>query len=267
MIRPDHNPIGPFDFRGTYDEASDRRRTLAELMQQGYADAYRHFIEPIVAVGDGRRHMTESVVRPRAARTRLIAALIAVGVLWNGAGVELGAWGPEGHRVVAMAAADRLSPAARQAVAWLLNGQTLADIASWADDYAADHRETARWHYVDLPLNATSYIASRDCRPSRADGVGDCVVERTRNEIARLGNTTLSRTDRALALKFVVHFVADVHQPFHAIGVSAGGNGIRVTAFGSPTAAARVRCCGPARCTACGTRRCSCTNTEPIDRR
>jgi hypothetical protein len=52
VIRPHHNPIGPFDFRGTYDEASDRRRSLAELMQQGYADAYRHFIEPVVAVGD-----------------------------------------------------------------------------------------------------------------------------------------------------------------------------------------------------------------------
>jgi hypothetical protein len=45
VIRPDHNPIGPFDFSGVYDEASDRQRTLAELMEQGYADAYRHFIE------------------------------------------------------------------------------------------------------------------------------------------------------------------------------------------------------------------------------
>ena len=51
-IRPDHNPIGPFDFRGAYDEASDRERTLAELMQQGYDDAYRQFIEPVVAAGE-----------------------------------------------------------------------------------------------------------------------------------------------------------------------------------------------------------------------
>ncbi|MEO7193143.1 MAG: hypothetical protein ABI051_19025 [Vicinamibacterales bacterium] len=52
VVRPDHNPIGPFDFVGTYDEASDRQRTIAELMHQGYADAYRHFIEPVVAAGD-----------------------------------------------------------------------------------------------------------------------------------------------------------------------------------------------------------------------
>jgi hypothetical protein len=52
MIRPDHNPIGPFDFGGAYDEASDRQRTVAELLQQGYQDAYRQFIEPIVAAGE-----------------------------------------------------------------------------------------------------------------------------------------------------------------------------------------------------------------------
>lgn len=51
-IRPDHNPLGPFDFKGGYDESSDRTRTLAELMQQGYDDAYRQFIEPVVATGE-----------------------------------------------------------------------------------------------------------------------------------------------------------------------------------------------------------------------
>ena len=52
VIRPDHNPIGPFDFSGAYDEASDRRRSLQELLQQGYDDTYRQFIEPVVAAGD-----------------------------------------------------------------------------------------------------------------------------------------------------------------------------------------------------------------------
>ena len=51
-IRPSHNPIGPFDFGGVYDEASDRRVTLRELMKQGYDDAYRFFIEPVVATGE-----------------------------------------------------------------------------------------------------------------------------------------------------------------------------------------------------------------------
>jgi hypothetical protein len=52
VVRPDHNPIGPFDFAGVYDDASDRQRTVAELMQQGYADAYHHLIEPMVSASD-----------------------------------------------------------------------------------------------------------------------------------------------------------------------------------------------------------------------
>jgi hypothetical protein len=53
VICPAHNPIGPFDVAGAYDEASDRRQELVELMDRGYEDAYRQFIEPIVgASGD-----------------------------------------------------------------------------------------------------------------------------------------------------------------------------------------------------------------------
>ena len=48
VIRPTHNPVGPFDVRGAYDERSDRHHTLAELVDRGYEDAYRQFIEPIV---------------------------------------------------------------------------------------------------------------------------------------------------------------------------------------------------------------------------
>jgi hypothetical protein len=52
VIQPDHNPIGPFDFGGAHDEASDRKVTVKDLIEQGYGDAYRQFIEPVVASGD-----------------------------------------------------------------------------------------------------------------------------------------------------------------------------------------------------------------------
>jgi hypothetical protein len=48
VLSPAHNPLGPFDFSGVYDEASDRRQTLVELMDAGYSDAYRHFVGPVV---------------------------------------------------------------------------------------------------------------------------------------------------------------------------------------------------------------------------
>jgi hypothetical protein len=49
QIRPQHNPVGAFDLHGAYDEKSDRTHPLPELMERGYEDAYREFIEPIVA--------------------------------------------------------------------------------------------------------------------------------------------------------------------------------------------------------------------------
>jgi hypothetical protein len=48
LICPTHNSIGPFDFGGAYDDASDRRQELAELIDRAYEDAYRQFIEPVV---------------------------------------------------------------------------------------------------------------------------------------------------------------------------------------------------------------------------
>ena len=51
VIRPSHNPVGPFDFDGGYDGRSDRRLSLTELMNRGYEDAYHQFIEPVVGAG------------------------------------------------------------------------------------------------------------------------------------------------------------------------------------------------------------------------
>jgi len=60
VIRPVHNPIGPFDFDGVYDERSDRKSALAELVDRGYEDAYRQFIEPVVAAGGERLSAVQS---------------------------------------------------------------------------------------------------------------------------------------------------------------------------------------------------------------
>ncbi len=54
VIRPSHSAIGPFDFTGTYDERSDRQQPLRELLDQGYEDAYRQFIEPVVGASGER---------------------------------------------------------------------------------------------------------------------------------------------------------------------------------------------------------------------
>jgi hypothetical protein len=48
LICPAHNPFGAFDMGGAYDESSDRRQDVPELMERAYEDAYRQFIEPVV---------------------------------------------------------------------------------------------------------------------------------------------------------------------------------------------------------------------------
>ncbi len=59
VVRPSHNAIRPLDLTGAYDEKSDRVQTLDELMERGFEDAYRQFIEPVVgASGDRMTQVT-----------------------------------------------------------------------------------------------------------------------------------------------------------------------------------------------------------------
>jgi hypothetical protein len=171
--------------------------------------------------------------------TRLVVPAAVVATI---ATATLGAWGPQGHRLVALVAERHLTPAARQHVAWLLDGRSLADVSIWADEYLSGNYQTSFWHYVNIPPDAAAYDRDRDCprQPGIAAGTRndrwrDCIVDRIPYHQERLGNLTLDRADRAIALKFLVHFVGDLHQPLHAIGVERGGNGILVTVFGSPT--------------------------------
>jgi hypothetical protein len=136
------------------------------------------------------------------------------------------AWGNEGHQVVALVAQRHLSNATATKVAALIGAEQgqLANVATWADCIkthsacAADdgsfdnkiHPETKPWHFVDIPLPSAGYDPARDCA---SDG---CVVARIAAYRATLADPGSSPTDSLLALKFLVHFVGDVHQPLHA---------------------------------------------------
>jgi hypothetical protein len=157
------------------------------------------------------------------------------------AGAAPEAWGVQGHRLVALVATNLLTPAARRQVEQLLPDETLADVAVWADDMVADNGQTAPWHYVNIPADAASYDRDRDCprqpgarEGSRNDRWRDCVIDRILYFEERVGDAALDRADRATALKYLVHFIGDLHQPMHATGVARGGNGIPVVVFGSP---------------------------------
>lgn len=102
----------------------------------------------------------------------------------------------------------------------------LADAALWADDIRNTRRETAPWHYQDIPIHESGEEPSKFCP---AEG---CVTKAIRDHAAKLKATSELTETRAEALRYVVHFVGDMHQPLHtSTNFDAGGNCVPVGFF------------------------------------
>lgn len=142
-------------------------------------------------------------------------------------------WGASGHSIIAEIAQRRLHPQALAQIKSLLGGNvSLASIASWADDVVHERPDTVRWHFVNIPYWATNYNSNRDCAPATG---GDCVINAIARSRAVLTNCSAARERRLEALKYLVHFVGDVHQPLHTIDRDdEGGNKVAVTFFDTP---------------------------------
>jgi hypothetical protein len=136
-------------------------------------------------------------------------------------------WGANGHRIIARVATERLSRKALDEVASLLDGQTLAAVSTWADSIRSGRPETYNWHFVDIPVTDTTYDEARWCAK------GDCVIAAVDRYTAILADKSRPKADRAEALKFVVHFIEDMHQPLHAgERGDKGGNDVKLRFLG-----------------------------------
>jgi hypothetical protein len=153
--------------------------------------------------------------------------------------LQLSAWGPKGHQVVADIAYSRLTPQTKKNLKLLLGNETLAQISTWADEVRKEHDESYGWHFVDIPKDATGFDDGRDCfRPQDKHKDSDkdhrnCAVDRIQFFQKVLADGNAPREQRVEALKWLVHFVGDLHQPLHAIEEARGGNDIKLPAFGS----------------------------------
>lgn len=147
------------------------------------------------------------------------------------------AWGVEGHAVVAEVATMRLSDVAKAQVARLLSpGESLASVASWADEVRHRRPETAQWHFVDIPRAEPTYSATRDCPVTPTLPEGSCVVGAIKHFKQILADPTKPDAERTEALKWVVHFVGDLHQPLHCSdNHDRGGNQVTVRFFKAVT--------------------------------
>ena len=132
-------------------------------------------------------------------------------------------WGTQGHMVVAQVAENNLTPKARAAVKQLLKGQTLAEVSNWADFIKGDSEwtHTKPWHFVDIP-------DGEDYGSADHNHDGD-VVGAITEMVSTLKKTGADAVAKEEALKFIVHFVGDIHQPLH-VGrpEDRGGNDIRI---------------------------------------
>lgn len=141
------------------------------------------------------------------------------------------AWGQEGHRVVATIAQAYLTAQASAKVQEILGSDgSMAAVATWADEVRPSRPLTAPWHYIDIPLNTSDIDMARDCRN------GDCVTAAITRFLAVLSDDSSTSAARNEALKFIIHFVGDLHQPLHSgDNNDRGGNGLQVTFFGRNT--------------------------------
>lgn len=141
------------------------------------------------------------------------------------------AWGTEGHEVVAHLAAMNLTTKARAGVAALLGGEAeaaMAIAANWADEIRDARPETSDWHYVNLEIDGDlHYTPARDCIADK------CAVAQILRDEAVL-RSDAPAPQKTEALKFLIHFVGDIHQPLHSgENHDRGGNSVQVSYRGN----------------------------------
>jgi nuclease S1 len=163
------------------------------------------------------------------------------------------AWGDDGHKVVALIAEHYLTPAAKRQVDAMLAADTdnltahdIASAATWADRYRdsnnrRDHYDaTKRWHFVDLEITDPDMKAACYGRKPLPAGTlasnGDrmaCIVDKVNQFAAELEAPGTDAEERLYALKFLLHFLGDMHQPLHASDNNdAGGNSVKLMVDG-----------------------------------
>jgi len=171
-------------------------------------------------------------VAKRESVVRLLVALL--GTASAATPSTASAFGPLGHRIAGMLAQPALCAAARDEVAQLGDGESLAELGLWADKIRgiSGWAGSAPWHYMNVDerdsVRGDAVAALAAIRGFRSPPEGDVLsaISRFRSELADRAQTD---SQRAIALRFLVHFVVDVHQPLHVgRGADRGGNDVDV---------------------------------------
>ena len=141
--------------------------------------------------------------------------------------LQVHAWGPEAHRAAATITAERLCPSAAMELEPLLDGQTLPEASIWPDRIRGESRwaHTRDWHYVNIEDDEPFSVLA-DETPGRGR-----LLQAIRDNLARLADTEGNDESRRHALAFVLHLVADLHQPLHVGRAEDRGGNMRNVSF------------------------------------
>ena len=151
------------------------------------------------------------------------------------------AWGCKGHQTVALIAEKHLTPEAKQMVEKLLadnpidpklkrwcgnaTSDLMLDSSTWPDD-VRNERKNGPWHYIDIPRGKHRGSFEEYC------GTEGCVTRAIEEQRALLKDKSADPLKRAEAIRYLIHFVGDLHQPLHAINnADNGGNCVPVKYF------------------------------------
>ncbi|RKR00323.1 S1/P1 nuclease [Maricaulis maris] len=156
---------------------------------------------------------------------RTLAAASLLITLVPTASVE--AYGRDGHRIVCDLAYRYLSDETRAEVDRLVALDTqfdhFRDVCSWADEVrGSTHRHTAPWHYINQTRN-DPHVDPEDCAE------GGCITSAIDLHAGIFADRARADAERLEALKFLAHWMGDIHQPLHvSIEGDRGGNDINV---------------------------------------
>ena len=149
-----------------------------------------------------------------------------------GARAAAWAWGNQGHEIIAIIAADNLSPSARDQVSKILGTPSEASSLEKAmaaasvrpdTEFREEDRSTGPWHFIDICLQD-----QRTDLPARCPG-GACVTAKIDEYVNRLKAGNYDEWGAGGDLAFLIHLVGDIHQPLHTANDSdRGGNCIAV---------------------------------------
>jgi hypothetical protein len=130
-------------------------------------------------------------------------------------------WGDGGHEIIAAVAYEHLNDRARAQVKLLLakhvtpagrpgtsDQERFMHASYWADDVRRSLPETASEHFIDMPFSPDGSALPNDL-PNSPN-----IVEALKRYVNTL-RTSRNDIERAKALRFVIHYVGDIHQPLH----------------------------------------------------